>query len=74
VPGVATGRERGGGRAGGSYGLDAAQSNQNMLLLHILDFLSGFQGTRALGIQFSVICNENDTYNNIFSSRMLKTK
>ena len=42
LPGVATGRERGGGRAGSSYKLDAARSNQNKLLFHILDLPGGF--------------------------------
>jgi hypothetical protein len=42
LPGVATGRERGGRRAGSSYKLDAARSNQNKLLFHILDLPGGF--------------------------------
>ncbi len=41
LPGGATGRERG-GRAGSSYKLDAARSNQNKLLFHILDLPGGF--------------------------------
>jgi hypothetical protein len=40
LPGVATGRERGVG-AGSSYKLDAAWSNQNKLLFHILDLPGG---------------------------------
>jgi hypothetical protein len=40
LPGVATGRERG-ERAGSSYKLDAARSNQNKLLFHILDLPGG---------------------------------
>jgi hypothetical protein len=43
LPGVATGRERS-GRAGSSYQLDAARSNQNKLLFHILDLPGGFSG------------------------------
>jgi hypothetical protein len=41
LPGVATGWERG-GRAGSSYKLDAARSNQNKLIFHILDLPGGF--------------------------------
>jgi hypothetical protein len=40
LPGVATGRERG-GRAGSSYKLDADQSIQNKLLFNILDIPGG---------------------------------
>ncbi len=60
LPGVATGRERG-GRAGGSYELDAAWSNQNKLIFHILDLRSErhpLEGTRALQIHFAVNYNE----------------
>jgi hypothetical protein len=39
--GVATDRERG-VRAGGSYELDAARSNQNRFLFLILDLSGGF--------------------------------
>ncbi len=75
MPGVATGRERG-GRAGGSYGLDAARSNQNKLLFHILDFLGGFllKVQEPSEFSFLLLVMKKDTYNNIFSSRMLKTK
>ncbi len=41
LPGVATGGE-GGGRAGSSYELDAAQSIQSKFFFHILDILGGF--------------------------------
>ncbi len=41
LAGVATCRE-GGGRAGSSYELDAAQSIQSKLFFHILDLLGGF--------------------------------
>ena len=41
LAGVATGGE-GGGRAGSSYELDAAQSIQSKFFFNILDLLGGF--------------------------------
>jgi hypothetical protein len=75
LPGVATCGERGGGLEG-SYKLDAARSNQNKLLLHILDL----PGSILLKAQepskfiFLLFVMKKDTYNDIFSRRMLKTK
>ncbi len=76
MPGVATGRERGGGRAGGSYELDATRSNQNKLLFHILDLPDCFllKAQEPSEFSFLLLVIEKDTYNDIFSSRMLKTK
>jgi hypothetical protein len=73
--GVATGRERG-GRAGGSYELDAARSNQNKLLFHVLDLsdCSLLKAQEPSEFSFLLLVMKKDTYNNIFSSRMLKTK
>jgi hypothetical protein len=42
LAGVATCEEGGGGRAGSSYELDAAQSIQSKFFIHILDLLGGF--------------------------------
>ncbi len=42
LAGVATGGGGGVGRAGGSYELDAARSNQNRFLFLILDLSGGF--------------------------------
>jgi hypothetical protein len=74
--GVSPGRERGGGRTGGSYGLDAARSNQNKLLFHIL-FLPGgilLKAEEPSKFSFLFLVMKKDTYIDIFSRRLLKTK
>ncbi len=75
LPGVATGGERG-GRAGSSYKLDAARSNQNKLLFHILDLLGGILLKAQEPSEFSLllIAMQKDTYDDIFARRLLKTK
>ncbi len=75
LPGVATGRERG-GRAGSSYKLDAARSNQNKLLFHILDLPGGILLKAPEPSQFSflLIVMKKGAYDDIFARRLLKTK
>ena len=75
LPGVATGRERS-GRAGSSYQLDAARSNQNKLLFHILDLPGGIFLKAPEPSKFSLlsIVKKKDTYDDIFARRLLKTK
>ena len=75
LPGVATGRERG-GRAGGSYELDAARSNQNKLLFHILDILGGILLKAPEPCKFSLllIVMKKYTFDGIFARRLLTTK
>jgi hypothetical protein len=43
LAGVATCREGGGGRAGSSYELDAAQNTQSKFFSYILDLLGDFK-------------------------------
>ncbi len=75
LPGVATGRERG-ERSGGSYELDAARSNQNKFLFYILDLPGGIllKAQEPSKFSFLLIVMKKNTYNDIFSRRMLKTK
>jgi hypothetical protein len=75
LPGVATGRERG-ERAGSSYGLDAARSNQNKLLFHILDLPGGILLKAPEPSKFSLllIVMKKDIYDDIFARRLLKRK
>jgi hypothetical protein len=75
LPGGATGRERG-GRAGSSYKLDAARSNQNKLLFHILDLPGGILLKAQEPSKFSLllIVMKKDSYDDIFARRLLKTK
>jgi hypothetical protein len=65
-----------GGRAGGSYELDAARSNQNKLLFHILDLPGGILLKAPEPSKFSLllIIMKKDTYDDIFERRLLKTK
>jgi hypothetical protein len=67
---------KGGGRAGGSYKLDAARSNQNKLLFHILDLPGGIllKAQEPSKFSFLLLALKKDTYNDIFSRRVLKTK
>jgi hypothetical protein len=64
------------GRAGGSYELDAARSNQNKLLFHILNLPGGIllKAQEPSKFNFLLLVMKKDTYNDIFSRRMLKTK
>ncbi len=73
--GVVTGWERG-GKAGGSYELDAARSNQNKLLFRILDLPGGILLKAPEPSKFSLllIIMKKDTYDDIFERRLLKTK
>ncbi len=66
----------GGGRAGSSYKLDAARSNQNKLLFHILDIPGGILLKAPEPSKFSLllIVKKNDTYDDTFARRLLKTK
>jgi hypothetical protein len=75
LPGVATGRERG-ERAGGSYELDAARSNQHKLLFHILYLTGGIhlKAQEPSKFRFLLLVMKKDTYYDIFSRRLLKTK
>ncbi len=75
LPGFATGRERG-GRAGGSYEVDAAWSNQHKLLFHILDLPGGIllKAPEPSKFSFLLLVMKKDTYNDIFSRRLVKTK
>jgi hypothetical protein len=70
------GKGGGGGRAGGSYEIDAAWSNQNKILFHILDLPGDFllKTQEPYEFSFLVLVMKKDTYNVIFSSRMHKTK
>jgi hypothetical protein len=65
-----------GGRAGGSYELDAARSNQNKLLFHILDLPGGILLKAPEPSKFSLllIIMKKKTYDAIFERRLLKTK
>jgi hypothetical protein len=65
-----------GGRAGGSYELDAARSNQNKLLFHILDIPGGIllKAQEPSKFNFLLLVMKKDIYNGIFSRRILKTK
>jgi hypothetical protein len=65
-----------GGRAGGSYELDAARSNQNKLLFHVLDLPGGIllKAQEPSKFNFLLLVMKKDTYNDTFSMRMLKTK
>jgi hypothetical protein len=65
-----------GRRAGGSYELDAARSNQSMLLFHILDLPGAIllKAQEPAKFNFLLLAMKKDTYNGIFSRRMLKTK
>jgi hypothetical protein len=65
-----------GGRGGVSYELDAARSNQNKLLSHIL-FLPGgilWKAEKPSKFSFLLVVMKKGTYNAIFSWRLLKTK
>jgi hypothetical protein len=75
LPGVATGRERG-GRAGSSFELDAARSNQNKLLFHILDIPGSISLKAPEPSKFSLllIVLKKYTFDDIFARRLLKTK
>jgi hypothetical protein len=75
LPGVATGMERG-RRAGSSYKLDAARSNQNKLLFHILDLPGGILLKAPEPSKFSLllIVMKKYTFDEIFARRLLKTK
>jgi hypothetical protein len=77
LPGVhvAPGRERR-GRAGGSYELDAARSKQNKHLFHILDLPGGIllKAEESSKFSFLLLVMNKDTYYDIFSRRLLKTK
>jgi hypothetical protein len=66
----------GGGRAGSSYKLDAARSNQNKLLFHILDLPGGILLKAQEPSKFSLllIVMKKDSYDDIFARRLLKTK
>jgi hypothetical protein len=58
LAGVATCRE-GGGRAGNSYELDAAQNTQSKFFSYILDLLGGLNGRhKSLPNSSYVTCNE----------------
>jgi hypothetical protein len=74
LPGVATGRERGGGRAGSSYKLDAARSNQNKLLFHILDLPGGILLKAPEPSKFSLllIVMKKYTFDDIFAKTKTK--
>jgi hypothetical protein len=76
LPRIATGRERGGGRAGSSYKLDAARSNQNKLLFHILDLPGGIllKAPEPSKFILLLIVMKKYTYDDIFARRLLKTK
>jgi hypothetical protein len=76
LPGVVTGGERGGGRAGSSNKLDAARSNQNKLLFHTLDLPGGILLKVQEPSKFSLllITLQKDTNDDIFARRLLKTK
>jgi hypothetical protein len=65
---------KGGGRAGSSYKLDAARSNQNKLLFHILDLPGGILLKAQEPSKFSLllIAMKKDTYDDIFARRLLK--
>jgi hypothetical protein len=67
LPGVATGWERE-GRAGGSYELDAARSNQNKLLFHILDLPGGIflKAQEPSKFSFLLLVMKKNTYTMIF--------
>jgi hypothetical protein len=73
LPGVATGWERV-GRAGGSYELDAARSNQNKLLFHILDLPGGILLKAPEPSKFSLllIVMKKYTFDDIFEKHCLK--
>ncbi len=75
LPGVATGRERG-GRAGGSYELDAARSNQNKLIFNILDLLGGILLKAPEPSKFSLllIIMKKDTFDGILKGDCLNKK
>ncbi len=75
LPVDATGRERA-GRAGGSYELDAARSNQHKLLFLILDLPGGIllKSQEPSKFSFLLLVMKKETYNDIFSRRLLKTK
>jgi hypothetical protein len=65
-----------GGRAGSSYELDAAWSNQNKLLFHILDIPGGILLKAPEPSKFSLllIVMKKYTFDDIFARRLLKTK
>jgi hypothetical protein len=75
LSGVATGRERG-GRAGSSYELDAARSNQNKLIYHILDIPGGIflKAPEASKFSLLLVVMQKYTFDVIFARRLLKTK
>jgi hypothetical protein len=62
--------------AGSSYKLDAARSNQNKLLFHILDLPGGILLKAQEPSKFSLllIVMKKDSYDDIFARRLLKTK
>ncbi len=62
------------GRARGSYELDAVRSNQTKLLFHILDLPGGIllKAQEPSKFNFLLLVLRKDTYNDIFSRRMLK--
>jgi hypothetical protein len=66
---------KGSRRAGSSYKLDAAQSNQNKLLFHILDLLGGILLKAQEPSKFSLllIVMKKKTFDDIFARR-LQTK
>ncbi len=72
--GVATCRE-GGGRAGSSYELDAAQSIQSKSFYHILYLPGGFfwKAEEPSKFHFLLLVMKKDTYNDIFARILLKT-
>ncbi len=64
-----------GGRAGSSYQLDAARSNQHKLVFHILDLPGGIllKAQEPSKLSFLLLVMKKDTHNDIFSRRLLKT-
>jgi hypothetical protein len=66
----------GGGRAGSSYKLDAARSNQNKFLFHILNLPGGILLKAPEPSKFSLllIVMKKYTFDAIFARRLLKTK
>jgi hypothetical protein len=74
LPGVTTGREKG-VRAGSLYKLDAARSNQNKLLLHLLNLPGSIllKPPEPSKLHLLIVMKK-DTYADIFARRLLKTK
>jgi hypothetical protein len=68
--------EERGWRAGGSYELNAARSNQHKLLFHILDLPGGIllKAQEPSKSSFLLLLMKKDAYNGYFSRRLLKTK